>query len=188
MKMLSRASFFALISAAAVLAVSAPAGAQKDGAKQPDPHPIVTMVTTKGTIKMKLYPEEAPKTVENFVKLIKKGYYNGLKFHRVEPGFVVQGGDPKGDGTGGPGYTIPDETNKKLKHNRGAVAMAKSSAPDSAGSQFYIVIEKPASFLDGGYTVFGQVISGQEVAEKIAIGDKMTKVTVVTPAASGAKK
>lgn len=187
MKLLSRASFVAL-AAASLVAVSAPAEAQKGGAKRPDPHPIVTMVTTKGTIKMKLYPKEAPKTVENFVKLIKKGYYNGLKFHRVEPGFVIQGGDPKGDGTGGPGYTIPDEPNKNLKHNRGAVAMAKSSAPNSAGSQFYIVIEKPAPFLDEGYTVFGQVISGQQVAEKIAVGDKMTKVTVVVPAAAGAKK
>jgi cyclophilin family peptidyl-prolyl cis-trans isomerase len=147
------------------------------------PHPIAVIETAKGVIKIKLFPEEAPKTVENFVKLANKGFYNGLTFHRVEPGFVIQGGDPKGDGTGGPGYTIPDEQDKTLKHNRGAVAMAKSSAPNSAGSQFYIVIDKPAPQLDGGYTVFGQVISGQNVAEKIAKGDKMTKVYIIPPKA-----
>jgi cyclophilin family peptidyl-prolyl cis-trans isomerase len=144
-------------------------------------NPIAIIETERGTIKVKLYPEEAPKTVENFIKLIKKNFYDGLKFHRVEPGFVIQGGDPNGDGTGGPGYSIPDEKNTKLKHNRGAVAMAKSSAPNSAGSQFYIVISKPAPHLDGGYTVFGQVIAGQEVAEKIGIGDKIKKVTIQEP-------
>jgi cyclophilin family peptidyl-prolyl cis-trans isomerase len=174
----------ATLLAAAPFLTAVPAGAQGGAAPAPPSagakvvHPIVTMVTTKGTIKMKLFPEDAPKTVENFVKLAKKGYYNGLKFHRVVPGFVIQGGDPKGDGTGGPGYTIPDETNKILKHNRGAVAMAKSSAPNSAGSQFYIVIDQPAHQLDSGYTVFGTVIQGQDVAEKIQVGDKMTKVTV----------
>ena len=89
------------------------------------------------TIDIEFYPEDAPKTVENFVTLAKKGFYNGLKFHRVVPDFVVQGGCPKGDGTGGPGYTIPAEFNAK-KHVRGTVAMARSQHPDSAGSQFYI--------------------------------------------------
>jgi cyclophilin family peptidyl-prolyl cis-trans isomerase len=177
----------AFLTGLATLPVAVPAAAQ--GGKKPA-HPIAVVETTKGTIKIKLYPEEAPKTVANFVKLAKSGFYNGLMWHRVEPGFVIQGGDPKsknakpgdeGLGTGGPGYTIPDEKNAKLKHNRGAVAMAKSSAPDSAGSQFYIVIEKPASFLDGNYTVFGQVISGQEVAEKIKVGDRMKKVTILEP-------
>ncbi|GAB4457049.1 MAG: peptidylprolyl isomerase [Armatimonadaceae bacterium] len=144
-------------------------------------HPIAVIETTKGTIKIKLYPEEAPKTVENFVKLAKKGFYNGLVFHRVEPGFVIQTGDPNGDGTGGPGYTIKHEKNKVLKHNRGAVGMARSQELDSAGSQFYVVITKPAPHLNEGYTVFGQVISGQDVAEKIAIGDKMKKVTILDP-------
>ena len=150
-------------------------------------NPIVTIVTAKGTIKVKLYPEEAPKTVANFIKLIDKGFYNGLTFHRVEPGFVIQGGDPAGNGSGGPGWNIPNEDNKKLKHNRGAMAMA-NAGPDTAGSQFYIVINKPAPFLDAKdergiskYTIFGQVISGQAVAEKIAVGDKMTKVTVQKP-------
>jgi peptidyl-prolyl cis-trans isomerase B (cyclophilin B) len=146
-------------------------------------HPIATIETTKGTIKIELYPEEAPKAVANFIKLTKEKYYDGLKFHRVVPDFVIQTGDPKGDGTGGPGYTIPDEKNKDLKHTVGAVGMAKSAAPNSAGSQFYIVIGKPAPFLDGGYTVFGKVLSGQDVAEKIIVGDKMTKVTITEPEA-----
>lgn len=143
--------------------------------------PVATLETLKGTIKIELYPEEAPKTVANFVKLVKAGFYDGLGFHRVVPGFVVQGGDPKGDGSGGPGYTIPDEKNAKLKHRVGAVAMAKSQLPNSAGSQFYIVITKPADFLDGNYTVFGQVIEGQDAAEKIKQGDQMLRVTVEEP-------
>jgi peptidyl-prolyl cis-trans isomerase B (cyclophilin B) len=161
--------------------------AAKPAPKAAVEHPIVTMETDKGTIKIKLYPEEAPNTVANFISLIRKGFYNGLNFHRVEPGFVIQGGDPKGNGSGGPGYAIKNENDKFLKHNRGAVAMANAGM-DTAGSQFYIVIEKPAPFLDekengvNKYTIFGQVISGQEAAEKIQVGDKIKKVTV-----SGAK-
>jgi peptidyl-prolyl cis-trans isomerase B (cyclophilin B) len=150
--------------------------------KQEDPkavvHPFALIETTKGKIVLELYSEEAPKTVENFVTLAKKGYYNGLLFHRVVPGFVIQTGDPKGDGSGGPGYNIPDEPNKTLKHAVGAVGMAKTPAPNSAGSQFYIVITKPADFLDGKYTVFGKVIEGQDIAEKIVVGDRMTKVSI----------
>lgn len=150
-------------------------------------NPIATIQTNRGTIKIKLYPEEAPKTAANFIKLARQGFYNGLAFHRVEPGFVIQGGDPKGDGSGGPGYAIPDEKNKTLKHNVGAVAMAKAG-PDTAGSQFYIVITNPAHRLDEGYTVFGQVIQGQSVAEKIQVGDKMTKVTISPPIPAAKKK
>lgn len=154
----------------------APPGPGRPAAKIP--HPIVTMQTNKGTILIKLFPEEAPETCANFIKLINKKFYDGLIFHRVEPGFVVQGGDPQGNGQGGPGYKIKNEPNKLLKHNRGAVAMANAGR-DTAGSQFYFVITKPAPHLDSGdYTIFGQVISGQDIAEKIAIGDKMTKVTV----------
>jgi peptidyl-prolyl cis-trans isomerase B (cyclophilin B) len=155
--------------------------------KRKQTHPIVTIETNKGVIKIKLYPEEAPLTVANFIKLIDKKFYNGLTFHRVVPDFVVQGGDPQGDGNGGPGWTIKNETNKKLKHNRGAVAMANAGR-DTAGSQFYIVIGKPAPHLDekhedgvNKYTIFGQVIAGQSVAEKLAVGDKMVKVTVQKP-------
>ncbi len=134
-------------------------------------HPVVAgsrieFTTSKGSFTAVLFPKEAPKTVANFEKLVKKGFYDGLNFHRVIPGFVAQGGDPRGDGSGGPGWTIPDELKSTCKHLRGSLAMAKSSAPDSAGSQFYVAYE-PLTFLDGRYTVFGQVISGMEVVDKL---------------------
>ena len=128
------------------------------------------------TIDIEFYPKDAPKTVENFVTLAKKGFYTGLKFHRVVPDFVVQGGCPKGDGTGGPGYTIPAEFNSK-KHVRGTVAMARSQDPDSAGSQFYICYG-PTPHLDSNYTVFGQVTSGMEHVDRIKQGDKMKTVEI----------
>ena len=166
------AILIATLAPVAVRAQTPPASAAKAT------HPIVTLVTSKGTILIKLFPEEAPNTCDNFIKLINKKFYDGLIFHRVEPNFVIQGGDPDGNGKGGPGYKIKNETNKRLRHNRGAVAMANAGR-DTAGSQFYIVIGKPAPHLDNGdYTIFGQVIAGQEVAEKIVIGDKMTKLTV----------
>jgi len=138
---------------------------------------IATIVTDKGTIKFELYEKEAPITTKNFVDLAQKDFYNGLTFHRVEPGFVIQGGDPKGDGTGGSDKTIPLEIAPGLTHKKGAVAMARSNAPNSASSQFYIVLED-AKFLDGKYAIFGQVIEGQDVVKKIAIGDKMLKVMI----------
>ena len=127
-------------------------------------------------IEVEFYPQDAPKTVENFVKLAKQGFYDGLKFHRVVPDFVVQGGCPKGDGTGGPGWTIPAEFNSK-KHVRGTVAMARSQHPDSAGSQFYICYG-PTPHLDRNYTVFGQVTSGMEHVDRIKQGDKMKSVEI----------
>lgn len=130
-----------------------------------------------GEIRIELLPEDAPKTVESFVTLAKKGFYDGLTFHRVVPGFVVQGGDPKGDGTGGPGYKIKAEFNKR-KHLRGTVAMARGQDPDSAGSQFYITFG-PQPGLDGNYTVFGQVASGIEHVDKIQVGDTMKSVTII---------
>ena len=133
-----------------------------------------------GIIKIEFFPDDAPKTVENFVTLAKKGFYDGLAFHRVEPGFVVQGGDPKGDGTGGPGYKIKAEFNKQ-QHVRGAVAMARSQDPDSAGSQFYITLG-PAHFLDGKYTVFGKVTSGMNIVDNIKKGDKMKSVKILETA------
>ena len=129
-----------------------------------------------GEIRLEFYPADAPKTVENFVTLAKKGFYNGLKFHRVVPDFVVQGGCPKGDGTGGPGYTIPAEFNSK-KHLRGTVAMARSQHPDSAGSQFYICYGA-TPHLDRNYTVFGQVTSGMEHVDRIKQGDRMKTVEI----------
>jgi len=133
-----------------------------------------------GIIKIEFFPDDAPKTVENFVTLAKKGFYDGLTFHRVEPNFVVQGGDPKGDGTGGPGYKIKAEFNKN-QHERGAVAMARSSDPDSAGSQFYITLA-PAHFLDGKYTVFGKVVSGMNIVDNVKKGDKMKSVKIIEAA------
>ncbi|MEW6517353.1 MAG: peptidylprolyl isomerase [candidate division FCPU426 bacterium] len=132
--------------------------------------------TNKGEIVFKFYPEDAPKTVENFVKLARKGFYDGLTFHRVVPNFVIQGGDPKGDGTGGPGYTVPAEFNSR-SHLTGTVAMARALDPNSAGSQFYICLARQPG-LDGQYTVFGQVTSGMDVVQSIRVGDKMLKVTV----------
>jgi peptidylprolyl isomerase/peptidyl-prolyl cis-trans isomerase B (cyclophilin B) len=129
-----------------------------------------------GEIRLEFYPEDAPKTVENFVTLAKKGFYNGLNFHRVVPDFVVQGGCPKGNGTGGPGYQIKAEFNKQ-KHLRGTLAMARSQSPDSAGSQFYICYGA-TPHLDGQYTVFGRVVSGMEHVDRIKQGDKMTSVTI----------
>ena len=133
-----------------------------------------------GIIKIEFFADDAPKTVENFVTLAKKGFYNGLTFHRIEPNFVIQGGDPKGDGTGGPGYKIKAEFNKN-KHDRGAVAMARSNDPDSAGSQFYIVLA-PSNFLDGKYTVFGKVVSGMNIVDNVKKGDKMKSVTIMDAA------
>jgi cyclophilin family peptidyl-prolyl cis-trans isomerase len=132
-----------------------------------------------GVIKGELYPEVAPKTVENFEKLANSGFYNNLNFHRVEPGFVVQGGDPKGDGTGGPGYTIPGEFTTQKKHIYGTLAMARASDPNSAGSQFYIVTNPQGTpNLDGQYAIFGQVTEGMEIVLNIKIGDKMKSVKV----------
>jgi peptidyl-prolyl cis-trans isomerase B (cyclophilin B) len=143
------------------------------------PAAVITM-EKGGEFRIDFYQEDAPKTVENFVTLAKKGFYNGLTFHRIEPNFVIQGGDPKGDGTGGPGYKIKAEFNKN-KHDRGAVAMARSNDPDSAGSQFYIVLA-PSNFLDGKYTVFGKVVSGMNIVDNIKKGDKMKSVTIMDAA------
>jgi cyclophilin family peptidyl-prolyl cis-trans isomerase len=130
--------------------------------------------TNFGDITFEFYPEDAPNTVENFKELSKRGFYDGLIFHRIVPGFVIQGGDPNTKdntnrskwGTGGPGWNIKAEFNKK-KHSRGVLSMARSQAPDSAGSQFFIVL-KDSSFLDGQYTVFGRVTHGMDIVDRIA--------------------
>jgi len=134
--------------------------------------------TNKGTIKAELYETGAPITTKNFIKLTETGFYTGLKFHRYEPGFVIQGGDPRGDGTGGSSQTIPLEISKNLTHVKGVLAMARASDPNSASSQFYITLA-PAHFLDGKYAVFGQVISGMDVVEQLRAGDKMNNITIV---------
>ncbi len=136
-----------------------------------------TIVLDKGAeIRLEFYSADAPKTVENFVTLARKGFYDGLSFHRVVPDFVVQGGCPQGTGTGGPGYTLKAEFNTQ-KHLRGTLAMARSQHPDSAGSQFYICYA-PTPHLDGNYTVFGRVVSGMEHVDRIRQGDRMKSVTI----------
>ena len=181
-------SFARLSLAAAAVTGLAALSAPTIAAPQAASAPIVRMVTTRGVILIKLYPKEAPITVANFEKLVQKGFYNGLTFHRITdlgaPGAskIVQGGDPAGNGSGGPGYTIKGEfpqngVNNPLTHIAGAVAMARTGEPDSAGSQFYICVN-PVHFLDGSYAVFGQVIKGLDVAGRLKVGDKMTKVTL----------
>ncbi|MCR5202947.1 MAG: peptidylprolyl isomerase [Lachnospiraceae bacterium] len=158
-------------------------------------NPIVTFETTQGTIKAELYPDVAPNTVNNFISLIKSGYYDGVKFHRIIKGFMIQGGDPQGNGTGGPGYCIKGEFTMNgfkndLKHTAGVLSMARTMIPDSAGSQFFIM-HKDSPHLDGQYAGFGQVTEGMDVVDKLACVDTdysdapledqvMRKVTVET--------
>lgn len=125
-----------------------------------------------GEVELELYPDLAPITVDNFVKLVNKSFYNGLTFHRIIKGFMIQGGCPKGNGTGGPGYQIKGEfaangVNNPIKHERGVISMARAMNPDSAGSQFFIM-HKDAPHLDGQYAAFGKVIRGIEVVDKVA--------------------
>ena len=136
-------------------------------------NPIVRITMDSGkTIRLELYPEIAPITVENFLDLVNKGFYNGLTFHRIIPGFMIQGGDPSGNGTGGPGYSIKGEfksngVNNTMKHERGVISMARAFDPNSAGSQFFIMHED-APHLDGEYAAFGKVIEGLEAVDEIA--------------------
>jgi len=132
--------------------------------------------TAKGDIVFKFYPHDAKQHTAAFIKLARAGFYDGLKFHRVEPKFVIQGGCPQGTGTGGPGYQLMAEFNDK-PHVKGTVAMARSANPNSGGSQFYICIDD-ARFLDKQYTVFGQTLEGQDVVDQIRVGDVMEKVTI----------
>ena len=140
-------------------------------------NPIVTFeMTTGGKMTAELYPEVAPNTVNNFISLVKKGFYDGLIFHRVIPGFMIQGGDPDGVGMGGPGYTIPGEFSSNgfandLRHSRGVLSMARTMDPDSAGSQFFIMVDD-APHLDGEYAAFGKVIEGMETADAIVRAPK----------------
>lgn len=134
------------------------------------------LVTEKGTIRFKFYPQDAPKTVSRIIELINQDFYNGLTFHRVVPGFVVQGGDPTGTGTGGSGEKLEAEFNSR-RHLEGSVAMARASDPNSADSQFYITMG-PQPHLDRQYTVFGQTIEGIDVVKKIQPGDKILRAYI----------
>ena len=144
-------------------------------------NPIVTMeIEDYGTITIELYPDMAPNTVANFVNLIEEGFYDGLTFHRSVPGFVLQGGDPDGDGTGGPGYTIKGEfssngyTQNTLSHTRGVISMARSRDNDSAGSQFFIVLDDSATYsLDGLYAGFGRVTEGMDIIDEIVENEEI---------------
>ena len=159
-------------------------------------NPLVTFeMENGGKIVAELYPEVAPNTVNNFISLVQNGFYNGLIFHRVIPGFMIQGGCPQGTGTGGPGYAIKGEFKSNgiqndLKHDRGVLSMARAMHPNSAGSQFFIMVER-APHLDGQYAAFGRVVSGMEVADTSVNADrdrmdkpfedqKMKSVTVET--------
>ena len=132
--------------------------------------------TPHGPINVELYPDKAPLTVANFVNLAKRGFYDGLNFHRVIPDFMVQGGCPQGRGTGGPGYKFEDETNNGVKHERGVLSMA-NAGPNTNGSQFFITHIK-TDWLDGKHTVFGKVISGLEAVDAIKGGDEITSVKI----------
>ena len=158
-------------------------------------NPIVTFETNQGTIKAELFPDVAPNTVNNFISLVKRGFYDGLIFHRVIPGFMIQGGDPQGTGMGGPGYSIKGEFimnnfNNELLHKRGVLSMARSQSPNSAGSQFFIMVDD-APHLNAQYASFGQVIEGMEAVDKIVAAQRdyndrplenqiMEKVTIET--------
>ena len=162
-------------------------------------NPMVTITMDDGKeIRLEQYPELAPITVENFVKLVKQGFYDGLTFHRIIPGFMIQGGDPDGNGTGGPGWHIKGEfasngVKNDLKHTRGVISMARSMDPNSAGSQFFIM-HADSPHLDGDYAAFGKVVDGLDEVDRIAstptdwqdapvISVTMTKVTVEDPEA-----
>ncbi|MCB9158287.1 MAG: peptidylprolyl isomerase [Caldilineaceae bacterium] len=137
----------------------------------------VTMETVRGPIVLELYPEYAPKTVNNFVFLVQEGFYDGVAFHRVIDNFVIQGGDPTGTGRGGPGYRFEDETRgNPLKHETGVISMA-NAGPNTNGSQFFIT-HSPQPHLDGKHTVFGKVVSSMDTVNKVRQGDKMLKVVV----------
>ncbi|RDI74466.1 Peptidyl-prolyl cis-trans isomerase [Gaiella occulta] len=138
-----------------------------------------TLHTSEGAIEIELFPEDAPKTVENFTKLAGEGFYDGLAFHRVIPDFMIQGGCPLGTGGGGPGYQFEDELNRH-KVVRGALAMA-NAGPNTNGSQFFIVTAEATPWLDGKHTVFGRVVSGQEVADRISRVDRDGRDRPTTP-------
>ncbi len=187
-KSVAKNCFVAVLTAFSISAYAQPTGAPMKFSEPLNPMTFekgktyeAVIHTTKGDITCSLNTEKAPLSVTNFIQLAKGGFYNGLTFHRVVPGFVIQGGDPQGTGTGGPGYTVAAEIG--LPHEKGALAWAR--LPDqanpkkkSSGSQFYITLEK-VPYLDGEYTVFGRVTSGIEVTEKIRAGDKINSIDII---------
>jgi|SRR5579875_587916 len=154
------------------------------------PNPHVKMETTMGNVEIELLADKAPKTAKNFQTLVEKGFYNGLVFHRVIEGFMIQGGCPKGTGTGGPGYTIPDEFGPGLKHDQPGILSMANAGPNTGGSQFFITLA-PTSWLDGKHAIFGKVVNGLDVVQKIGktptdAGDRpKTPVKIVKATVSG---
>lgn len=131
------------------------------------PNPNVTLKTTLGDLTLEIFEDKVPKTAGNFLTLVRKGFYNNTTFHRVIPGFMIQGGCPKGDGTGGPGYEIPDEFHPLLTHSQAGVVSMANAGPNTGGSQFFITLDA-TNWLDRKHAVFGKVVKGQDVVEKIA--------------------
>ena len=140
----------------------------------------IIVKTDKGDIEGVLYPSKAPVTVANFLNLAKRGYYNGITFHRVIPNFMVQGGDPTGTGSGGPGYRFEDECTPELKHDKPGIFSMANAGPGTNGSQFFIT-HVPTPHLDGKHTVYGSVTTGQDVVNAIAEGDKITSIEILDP-------
>jgi peptidyl-prolyl cis-trans isomerase B (cyclophilin B) len=142
------------------------------------------MITDRGTMTIEFFEQDAPKTVANFVKLAESGFYNDVKFHRVIPNFMVQGGDPTGTGSGGPGYTIPDElTGDNQYHDRGVLSMANTGRPNSGGSQFFICHSRQnTAHLDRKHTVFGKVVDGIDVVDMIRQGDQIKSIAIIEEA------
>ncbi len=130
-------------------------------------NPVVTLDTTLGPIRLEIFQDKVPKTAKNFLDLAQKGFYNGLTFHRVIPGFMIQGGCPKGNGTGGPGYEIPDEFHPSLRHSAPGIVSMANAGPNTGGSQFFITLAA-TGWLDGKHAIFGKVVGGQDVVDKIA--------------------
>jgi len=141
----------------------------------------IIVKTDKGDIEGVLYPSKAPVTVANFLNLAKRGYYNGLKFHRVIPDFMIQGGDPTGTGSGGPGYRFEDECSPELKHDKPGIFSMANAGPGTNGSQFFIT-HVPTPWLDGKHTVFGSVTKGQDIVNAVAAGDKIQSIEILDPA------
>jgi peptidyl-prolyl cis-trans isomerase B (cyclophilin B) len=165
-----------ILSAAFALAIAALPAQSEESMK--DIRIIVK--TDKGDIEGVLYPGKAPVTVANFLNLAKRGYYNGLTFHRVIPDFMIQGGDPTGTGSGGPGYRFDDECTPELKHDKPGIFSMANAGPGTNGSQFFIT-HVPTPWLDGKHTVFGSVTKGQDIVNAVAAGDKIKSIEILDP-------
>lgn len=174
-----------------LLSTACAAGGQNDGGEKKMGNRIARFETSKGTFDIELFEDKAPKTTGNFITLVEKGFYNGLIFHRVINGFMIQGGCPKGDGTGGPGYTIPDEFHPDLRHSGEGILSMANAGPNTGGSQFFITLAK-TEWLDGHHAVFGKVIKGMDVVKAIGKVEtdpfrdrpyedvKINKITILT--------